>query len=176
MTESAGSHPRGDVEAERELNAQLARITDPDPLIRLDAARRLGQMARPEAVLALMHALGDEEPQVRAMAAESLGSQGALDAVIPLCQRLGDQRVEVRRAAAAALGRLGDVQATASLIMALEVERDGETRRLLAQALGEVGDRRALRPLQRLTGDKHWAVRRAAAAAVQQVLARQVQD
>jgi HEAT repeat protein len=145
-------------------------------LTRLDAAGRLGRLARSEAVLALIHALGDQEPRVRATAAESLGTQGALDAVIPLCQLLGDPRVEVRRAAATALGSLGDVQATASLIMALEAERDGETRRLMARALGEVGDRRALRPLQHLTGDKHWAVRREAAAAVQQVLARQVQS
>lgn len=175
MTGSAGTQARWDAGEARELNAQLARITDPDPLIRLDAAGRLGRLARPEAVLVLIHALGDEEPRVRATAAESLGRQGAGDAVIPLCQRLGDQRVEVRRAAATALGSLGDVQATASLIMALETERDGETRRLMARALGEVGDRRALRPLQHLTGDKHWAVRREAAAAVQHVLSRQMQ-
>lgn len=157
----------------RELNAQLARITDPDPLIRLDAAGRLGNLDRPEAVPALVQALSDRESRVRAAAAKSLGMLAAPEGVIPLCQQLGDQRVEVRRAAAVALATLGDVQATVSLIMALEAERDGEARRLLARALGQVGDRRALRPLQQLTGDKHWAVRREAAAAVQQVLARQ---
>lgn len=156
---------------ERELSAQLARITDPDPLVRQDAARRLGSLDSSGAT-ALVAALGDREWRVRAAAAESLGQLGHRQAVFPLCQQLSHSRSEVRRAAITALESIGDGDATASLIMALDDERDGETRRMIARALGRLGDDRALAPLQRLTGDPHWAVRREAAAAAERLIKR----
>ena len=159
---------------DRALSAQLARVTDPDPLMRLDAAERLGALGHlgDEAGAALINALRDEEWRVAAAAATSLGRLADRRAAIPLCQQLGHARTEVRRAAAAALSAIGDGQATASLIMALDSERDGEARRLIVVALGNVGDERALAPLKRLSGDPHWAVRREATAASAKLLAR----
>jgi HEAT repeat protein len=160
---------------ERELMAQLARITDPDPLMRADAASRLGAIGDGDAVPALLNALGDREWRVRAAAADSLGKVADCCATIPLCQLLSESRAEVRRAAIISLEQIGDVEATAMLLMALDEERDAETRRLLVRALGRIGDRRALHALRQLTGDKHWAVRREATASVQRLIERMAQ-
>ena len=156
----------------RELTVQLARITDPDPLMRADAARRLATLHDADAVNALLNALNDGEWRVRAAAGASLGALGDKRAVFPLCQRLEDKRGDVRRAAAEALAALGDPDATVPLIMALDRERDSETSRLIARALGAVGDDRALRALQLLSGSNHWALRREAAEATKAILGR----
>lgn len=160
---------------ERELMAQLARITDPDPLMRADAASKLGALNGADTASALLNALNDREWRVRAAAAGSLGQLAERRATIPLCRLLGESRLEVRRAAVISLEQIGDVEATAMLLITLDTERDAETRRLIARALGRIGDRRALRPLQQLTGDKHWAVRREAAASVQRLIERTTQ-
>lgn len=153
----------------RELEVQLARLTDPDPLMRADAAKRLGASQDPDAVPPLLNALGDEEWRVRAAASASLGILHDKRALFPLCKLLDDPRGDVRRAAAQALAALGDKDATAPLIIALEKERDPGTCRLIVSALAVVGDDRALRPLQRLSGSDHWALRREAAAAAKAV-------
>ena len=157
---------------DRDLTIQLARITDPDPLMRADAARRLKALPHPETVSALLKALSDGEWRVRAAASASLGVLGDRRALFPLCQRLEDQRGDVRRAAAEASAALGNTDATVSLIMALDRERDNECCRLIVRALGAVGDDRALRPLQRLSGSNHWALRREAADAAKEILGR----
>jgi HEAT repeat protein len=156
----------------RELTVQLARLTDPDPLMRVDAAQRLAALGDPSTLPALLKALTDPEWRVRVAAAGGLGTLGDRRAVIPLCTRLEDVKGEVRRSAAEALAALGDPDATASLVMALDKERDNETCRLLVRALGVVGDARALRSLQRLTGSGHWALRREATAATKAILDR----
>ncbi|HRX01543.1 MAG: HEAT repeat domain-containing protein [Anaerolineae bacterium] len=161
---------------DRELTVQLARITDADPLMRADAARRLSASQDPIAVTALLNALDDGEWRVRAAAVASLGVLGDRRAVFPLCQRLEDPRGDVRRAAAEALAALGDSNATVPLIMALDGERDSETCRLMVRALGTVGDDRALRSLQRLSGSGHWALRREAADSTKKILARGSQN
>ena len=53
---------------DRELTVQLARITDPDPLMRADAAKRLAVLPALETVSALLNALNDSEWRVRAAA------------------------------------------------------------------------------------------------------------
>ena len=157
---------------DRELTIQLARITDPDPLMRADASRRLAAWRDPQVVTALLNALDDGEWRVRAAAGASLGAIGDRRAVFPLCRLLDDPKAEVRCAAIQALDTLGDPQVTASLMIALEREQDSEARRLIARTLGNIGDDRALRPLQRLNGDRHWAVRREATAATHRLLRR----
>ena len=157
---------------DRDLLALLARITDPDPLMRADAARQLGDLPAAAGTTALLNGLEDREWRVRAAAAASLGRLVVAEALYPLSQRLEDQRAEVRSAAAEALGALGSSDATASLVMALDRERDNEVCRLIARSLGVVGDDRALRPLQQLSGSKHWALRHEAADARQRILDR----
>ncbi len=161
---------------DRELTIQLARITDPDPLMRADASRRLAAWRDPQVVTALLNALDDNEWRVRAAAGASLGALGDRSAVFPLCRLLEDQRGDVRRAASEALALLGDSDATVPLIMALDGERDSETCRLMVRALGALGDDRALRSLQRLSGSSHWALRREAAAAAKEILVRGAQN
>jgi HEAT repeat protein len=156
----------------RGLAALLARITDPDPLMRADAAERLGALGDATALPALVNALQDREWRVCAAAAGALGRLGDARATVPLCQSLDHRKAEVRRAAAGALEALGDGTATAALILALERERDYETQRLLIRAVGTVGDDRALHPLQKLAGAKHWAVRREAATAAARLMKR----
>jgi hypothetical protein len=58
----------------------------------------------PQAVPALIQALGDSDSDVRRAAAEALGKLGDPQAVPALIQALGDSEWDVRRAAAEALG------------------------------------------------------------------------
>jgi HEAT repeat protein len=75
----------------------------------------LGKLGDPQAVPALIQALGDSDSAVRAAAAEALGAIGDPQAVPALIQALGDSDCDVRRAAAEALGKLGDPQAVPPL-------------------------------------------------------------
>lgn len=152
--------------------AELARVCDPDPLVRSDAVVKLGMLGDAEAVPTLIEALNDREWRVRTAAARALERLTDTRAVFPLCRLLDDPKAEVRCAAIQSLDTLGDPQVTASLIIALEREQDSEARRLIARALGNIGDDRALRPLQRLNGDRHWAVRREASAATHRLFKR----
>lgn len=158
----------------RDTEALLARVCDPDPLVRSDAADRLGTHGDVDAVPALIDALSDREWRVRTTAARGLERLTDTRAVFPLCRLLDDPKTDVRCAAIHALETLGDNQVTASLIIALDREQDGEAQRLIARALGTIGDDRALPALKRLSGDKHWAVRREATTAIHRILQRHI--
>jgi HEAT repeat protein len=78
--------------------------------------RRWAHLGDPQAIPALIQALGDSNRAVRAVAAEALGDLGDPQAIPALIQALGDSDREVRRASAEALGKLGDPQAVPALI------------------------------------------------------------
>jgi len=109
--------------------------------VRVHAARRLGELADPAAVPALIEALGDKLPAVRRQAARSLGRLGDPRAASALIKALGDRDTNVRFYAAGALGRIKAPQAVEPLVRAL---RDPEwpVRTQAAGALREMKDPR----------------------------------
>ena len=83
------------------------RLMDPNPELRIAAARALGRLGATDASPALIHALNDAEWAVRAQAARALGRCGNAQAIAPLGAALEDRAWWVRRHAAFALAQLG---------------------------------------------------------------------
>lgn len=82
----------------------VAMLGAPDPLVRVAAARALGQIVgEHEGVTALTMALGDADPGVRASACRSLGKLGAASACQALLAVTTDDSAQVRAAAVQAL-------------------------------------------------------------------------
>jgi HEAT repeat protein len=92
----------------RSASYWIEALTDTSFVLRVAAARALGESGARAAVPALMVALQDREPGVRDAAAEALGEFGpeAADAVAALVDARADANGFVRRAAARALDKI----------------------------------------------------------------------
>ncbi len=114
--------------------------------IRAAAARRLGSMNPPTAVMArsLARALGDGEPSVRLAAAEALyhRAQEARAAVPALSRVLTDSAEDLRVRALQALRQLGPKAAEARTAVEERVKRGGaRERRLAAEVMAAMAGR-----------------------------------
>lgn len=102
------------------LEDTLNELSYGGPEVRVRAARRLAELAQPQALPLLMAALADPEPEVRTEAARTLqvfNDRRSVPALLPL---LNDTNWTVRAAAAATLGKLGDIAAAKPLLRLLE--------------------------------------------------------
>jgi len=139
---------------------------------RAKAAQVLGDVGGPEAVPALVAALGytDAEPAaqliVRVFAAESLGRLRAREAVGPIAALLAKERdPDARERFADSLARIGDPAALPALRAAAAVAAPPEEQVGLLDALSRLGgeaERPALAAAARACGEGCPAVRRAA--------------
>ena len=93
---------------QRDVPALIEALNDTEACARAEAARALGRIGGPDAVLALANALQDVHPGVRADAATALGVIGDKSAVPALSEAVRDAHADVRRQAAWALDRIGD--------------------------------------------------------------------
>jgi len=171
------------------MKEHLARLQDPDPYVRREAARALGRMgeaaATPEVVGALIQRLReDEDWVVRMNAAEALGMMGpaaaTLEVLGALAQRLReDEDWRVRYEAARTLGRMGEAaaqpEALGALIQCLRKDEAWWVRTTAAWALGRMGAAAATPEVvealaERLREDKAGWVRGAAAEALRHLL------
>jgi hypothetical protein len=87
--------------------ALIAKLGDPEPELRANAARALGSIGSPQALAALCERTLDPVWQVRSTAAQALGRIGDTQAIPSLTGRLVDVAWWVRFNAAEALFRLG---------------------------------------------------------------------
>jgi HEAT repeat protein len=115
-----------------------AGLEDADACVRRVSARLLGRVRHPDAVEALLDALGSSSATTRQLAAIGLGYAEDRSAVDPLLDGLGDDVAAVRAAVAWALGEIEDVRAVAPLTRLLRDDPDRDVRRAAALALGEV--------------------------------------
>ncbi len=91
---------------------------DPDPEVRIQAIRVLGDARFAPALRALIARLGDESPRVRFHAAIALGRLGDAQAVAPLCELLRDNQdrdAYLRHAGVMGLLGCADDEAVATL-------------------------------------------------------------
>jgi hypothetical protein len=164
---------------------------------RAAAAATLGDMASPDAIPALMDALGDPERDVRAAATRSLAVLGASVAVEAIVEELANDRVQravggwalmqigapaltrlrgllrheganVRSVAAELIGLIGDASDSPELIELLR-DPSAEVRAKSAHALGRLGAGQAAAMLRGALGDRIFFVRAAAARALGQL-------
>lgn len=91
---------------EKSGNLLVAALTDPEVVIRTEAASVLGQVNYPPATPHLILALQDSEVEVRKAAVSSLGKLGDRSALEPLQSALHDQTEVVRTLAKLAIAQI----------------------------------------------------------------------
>jgi HEAT repeat protein len=132
------------VERERELQAGLAELRDPDEKTRQEGARRLRQVGGPEVLAALIAALEDPDLSVRCSVALTLGGLGAPDALPVLIQHLQeDPSPGVRQMCVAFLDAFDDERAADALLQSI-ADPDARVVYAACSQLGRKGDRRAI--------------------------------
>jgi HEAT repeat protein len=140
-------------------------LKENDLIVRLHAAKALGEAKDARAVEPLIAALGDKG--CGHTAANALAKIGK-PAVEPLIVALKNENPFVRRNAAEALGEIKDASAVKPLINALK-DNDLIVRRNAAKALGKIKDSSAEEPLTSALKDESPAVRRNAAIALREM-------
>jgi HEAT repeat protein len=117
----------------------LAALRTADPLVRAEAANRLGRSHAVEALEPLLSALNDPDALVRASAAQALGHLGRPEAVPALIAALDDSDPEVRSLAAYSLGLLHATPAVSALIAAT-ADASRSVRTSAGLALAQIGE------------------------------------
>lgn len=134
----------------------IRELGSPIPSVREAAARTLASSKSPEAIRALIGALGDKDRSVQVQIRESLGKIGTT-AVEPLLLALKHPDRDVRVGAAWALASIGDRRAVGPLVAALsDLEIQGE----VIDALRGFKDPTTVEPLVQLlrTSSDTWSV------------------
>ena len=116
--------------------ALIAKLGDPEPELRANAARALGSIGSPRALAALCERALDPVWHVRSTAAQALGRIGDAQAIPTLAGRLIDVAWWVRFNAAEALFRLG-YSGRERLLETLAVHEDRFARDISLQVLQE---------------------------------------
>lgn len=106
------------------LREVIARLDDPSPEVREEAARALGRIGSSEATEELLSRLSDPASAIHIEAARALGRIGDERAVPALARCLAGASPELRAACAEALGAIGGEAATKALSEALRGEND----------------------------------------------------
>lgn len=135
-------------------------------LIRIEAAKTLGKLRDPRAVVPLLQALKGRDEEVREAAAEALTTIGEAN-IAPIVQALQDKDNQVQEEAAIVLGTIGTF-AVAPLLQILQ-DPDSEVRPLTARTLGRIGDPQAISFLLQALQDQDRKIRLNAAAALGQI-------
>lgn len=139
-----------------DTNSLIRELGSPTPSVREAAARSLASSKSPEALTALIAALGDKDPGVRVQVRESLGKIGTT-AVEPLLLALKHPDADVRVDAAWALARIADRRAVGPLIAALD---DSTIQGEVIRSLRDFKDPTTVEPLLRIlrTSSYTWDV------------------
>lgn len=153
------------------VNRLTSALMDPDPGVRIYAARALARSDNPLVVVPLTMLLADHETEVRREVAVVLGRMRGREIVERLHGLLADPDPQVRRQVAQVLGEIGDPESSASLIPLLEVEDED----LLHDVIGAIGKIGVAGPESRLAeilADEgaHFTVRVQAAKALGHLL------
>lgn len=129
--------------AARDAASLLARLDDPLPGVRADAAEGLGRLKEPKAVGRLKLLLSDSEPSVRRAAAIGLAALGDEALCAEFVKALLDGSAKVVAGAAEAVGLAGYTAGVPYLLKAYRTDHP-RVAAAIATALGRLGDRQAV--------------------------------
>jgi len=145
---------------------ELLLLNDPDPEVRRECARALGELSLARSVEPLARALGDQDVDVRREAASAIGDlDDVTKAPTALVRATTSPDPELRRHATEALAHIGDVATVQALADRLG-DDDKNIRLAAVEGLGEMKVAAALPGLTRALNDRDPEVRRAAAEAL----------
>lgn len=129
-----------------------------NPVVREEAARKLGDLKDPSAVEPLIAILKkDKDWRVRWSVEDALVNIGG-PAVEPLMKMLKDDSWRVRRRAVRTLGKIRDPRAIEPLVALMKTDDDCYIRKSAARAIGEINDSRAGEILIPALKNKDWEV------------------
>lgn len=114
------------------LDAALLALKDPVRIVRVQAARLLGNFQDPKSIWPLLRAMADPHWSVRESAEVALTNFGR-DAVLPLIGALESKSWTARFRAARLLGEIGDPRAVAALKNVLSRRRERKDVRKIAE-------------------------------------------
>jgi HEAT repeat protein len=118
----------------------ITALKDPNPYIRLKAAKALNKVKDKKIVLPLISALKDKNSEVRKEASYILGKMKDKRAVMPLIALLKDENKDVRLAAVVgALGEIGDKRAVIPII-SIYKDFDWFDREILVSSIEKMGE------------------------------------
>lgn len=143
-------------------------IDDPEPEIRIQAARGLGRMQWTPAIDAIVERFGIEEPWVRSRFAGTLLDFG-VKATWPLAAYTKvNHRHETAGTVTAlqTLATIGDDQATIPVLDVLGETTNPEVAIAAVEALGHLGGPVVIEPLQKAVTSSDWRIRAKAATAL----------
>jgi HEAT repeat protein len=153
---------------ESSVQLLMDHIDDPEPEIRIQAARGLGRMQWTPAIDAIIDRIGIEEPWVRSRFAGTLVGFG-VKATWPLAAYLRvNHRYETAGAVTAiqTLATIGDYQATIPVLEVMDDATDAEVSIAVIEALGLLGGPLVIEPLQKAVTSGDWRMRAKAATAL----------
>jgi HEAT repeat protein len=154
----------------------VKKLDSPDPEVRLEGVKALGDTKETKAITYLIQALGDPDVRVKAKAIDLLAGLRADDATPVLVQYLFLRSTDphLKGRIVAALGKIGDTRAVKPLIEFLQRDLDPDVRGTAIFALGEIGSPEALDSLEQVAkADSDPTLRRVASEAVAKVQAHQ---
>lgn len=126
-----------------DTSKHVQELSSKDPVVRMEAARKLGEIKDAAAVSPLIGILkGDKDRDVRGSTQDALVNIGK-PAVESLIVMLKDKDWHARRRAVQALGRIKDPGAIEPLVVAMRTDKDCYVRKFSARAIGEMNDIRA---------------------------------
>ncbi|MBI4514337.1 MAG: HEAT repeat domain-containing protein [Deltaproteobacteria bacterium] len=128
----------------------VKKLDSPEPEVRLDGLKSLGETKDAKAVTYIMQAVGDSDMRVKVKAIDLLAGLRANDATPVLVQYLFLRTVDgqLKQRILAALGKIGDPRAAQPIMEFLQRDLDPAMRGTAIFALGEIG---APEALERLT-------------------------
>ena len=118
------------------VNRLTTALMDPDPGVRINAARALAGSSNPLVVVPLTMLLADPETEVRREVAAVLGRMRGREIIDRLHGLLDDSDPQVRREVAQVLGEIGDPSSSPYLTRFL----DSEDEDLLHDVIGAIGE------------------------------------
>lgn len=127
-----------------DVDGYVADLESPNPMVRMEAAKRVKHVEDDRLAAALEPLLMDKSTDIRHEAALSLQYIGTREQVPALVGALQDEDRDVRLAAVDALGRIRDDRAVEPLLTLLATEREPYS---VVWALGNIGSADALEPL-----------------------------
>jgi len=153
------------------VNRLSAALMDPDPGVRINAARALAGSSNPLVVVPITMLLADPETEVRREVAAVLGKMRGRETVDRLHGLLSDSDPLVRRQVTQVLGEIADPDSSARLVPLLEVE-DEDLLHDVIEAIGKIGVTGSEPKLAEILADEtaHFTVRVQAANALGQLL------
>ncbi len=147
------------------VRALIARLKDENAGVRGAAARSLGHLGDPRAVLPLIDVLADSDGEVRSAAVEALADLADPRAISPIAGLLKDPVTDVKRNALGALSHFDQAVPTAPVVVLLD-DPDADVRHQAIDLLVHLHARSAAGAIARLIHDPSPDVRRSVVEAL----------